>query len=89
MTVGGRKAAQVNLVTRAPASHLLYIALRDGGPPTMERLGAPDQGADPRAQLTVGPIGGDHQTFFPLISPYDLNSTYLLYIIPIPSQISA
>ena len=52
----------------------------------MERLGAPDQGVDPRAQLTVGPIGGDHLTFSPLISSYDLNSTYLLYLVPIPSQ---
>ena len=25
----------------------------------MERLGAPDQGVDPKAQLVVGPIGGD------------------------------
>ena len=25
----------------------------------MKRLGAPDQGADPRAQLIVGPIGRD------------------------------
>ena len=25
----------------------------------MEWLDAPDQGADPRAQLTIGPIGGD------------------------------
>ena len=85
----GRLAAQVNLVHYAPAPTSLFMALRDGGPPTMEQLGAPDQGADPRAQLTVGPIGGDHQTFFPLISPYDLNSTYLLYLILIPSQIGA
>jgi len=32
------------------------------GPLTMERLGALDQDADPRAQLTVGPIVGDHLT---------------------------
>jgi hypothetical protein len=38
----------MNLVTRAPAPHLLYIALRDGGPPAIVGLGAPDQGADQR-----------------------------------------
>ena len=54
-TVCGRKAAQVNLVARALASHLLYIALRDGSPPTMERLGAPDQGADQGPDSVVGP----------------------------------
>ena len=54
-TVGGRKAAQVNLVTRAPAFHLLYIALRNGGPLTMERLGTPDQGADQGPDSVVGP----------------------------------
>ena len=32
----------------------------------MERLGAPDQGADPRAQLVVGPIGGDQTNILPL-----------------------
>jgi hypothetical protein len=41
-------AAQVNLVTQAPAPHLLYVALRDGGPPASIGLGAPDQGADQR-----------------------------------------
>jgi hypothetical protein len=35
----------VNLGVRAPtAPHLLYIALHDGGPPIISRLGAPDQG---------------------------------------------
>ena len=47
----GRLAAQVNLVPCAPAPTFLFMALCDGGPPTMERLGTPDQGADPRAQL--------------------------------------
>ena len=32
----------------------------------MERLGAPDQGADPKAQLVVGPIGGDQTNIIPL-----------------------
>jgi len=44
----GRLAAQMNLVS--------YV-LCDGSPPTMERLGAPDHNADPRAQLV-----GDHLT---------------------------
>jgi len=35
----------------APAPTSLFMALCDGGPPTMERLGALDQGADLRAQL--------------------------------------
>ena len=81
--------AQVNLIPYALAPPPFFMALCDGGPPTMERLGAPDQGVDPRAQLTVGPIDGDHLTFSPLISPYDLISTYLLYLIPSLSQISA
>ena len=85
----GRLAVQVNLVLCVPASASLFMALCDGGPPTMERLGAPDQGVDPRVQLAVGSIGGDHLTFSPLISLFDLNSTYLLYLVPIPSQISA
>ena len=58
----GRLTAQVNLVPCAPAPTSLFMALCDGGPPTMERLGAPDQGVDPRVQLAVGPIGGDHLT---------------------------
>ena len=47
----------------APAP-LLFMALCDGGPPTILGLGAPDQDADPKAQLAVG---GDQLTFSPLI----------------------
>jgi len=36
-------AGEPRTTSRGP--HLLYIALCDGGPPTMDRLGAPDQGA--------------------------------------------
>ena len=32
----------------------LYIAQRDGGPPTTVRLGAPDQGAESRPELAFG-----------------------------------
>ena len=42
------------------------MVLSDGGPPTMERLGTPDQGADPRVQLAVGPIGGDQTNIISL-----------------------
>ena len=37
----------------------------DGGPPIMERLGTPDKGADPRAQLAVEPIGRDQSNRMP------------------------
>jgi len=49
----------VNLVSCAPAPTSLFMALCDEGPPTMKRLGAPGQGADLRAQLTVRPIERD------------------------------
>ena len=62
----GRLAAQVDIVPCAPAPTFLFMALYDEGPPTMERLGAPDQGADPRAQLAVGPIRGDQTNILPL-----------------------
>ena len=38
------------------------MVLCDGGPPTIEWLDAPDQDADPRAQLTVG---GDQTNILP------------------------
>ena len=44
----------MNLVARALASHLLYIALRDGDPSTMEQLDAPDQGTDQGPDSIVG-----------------------------------
>ena len=56
----------MNLVPCALAPTSLFMALCDGGPPTMERLGALDRGADPRAQLAVGPIGGDQSNILPL-----------------------
>ena len=33
----------------------LYIAHRDGAPPTVVRSGAPDQGAESRPDLAFGP----------------------------------
>ena len=80
----GRLAAQGNLVPCAPNPHLPFMVLCDGGPPTMERLGAPDQGADPRAQLA----GGDQTNILPLDLTLFLKLN-LLYLVPIPSQISA
>ena len=56
----------------APAP-LLFMALCDGGPPTILGLGAPDQGADPRAQLAVGPIGGDQLTGGTIVETRDKN----------------
>ena len=43
-------AAQVNIVVRALIPTSPFIVLCDRGPPTILGLGAPDQGADPRAQ---------------------------------------
>jgi hypothetical protein len=43
-------------MTRAPAPHLLYIALHDGGPPASIGLGAPDQGADQRPNEPLGSL---------------------------------
>ena len=51
--------AQVNLVVRALIPTSPFIVLYDRGPPTILGLGAPDQGADPRALLAVG---GDQLT---------------------------
>ena len=48
-------AAAVNLVLGAPAPTFPFIALRDGGSPTMIGLGVPDQGTDQRPKLVVGP----------------------------------
>ena len=49
-------AAQVNLVLSAFAPTSSYIALCDGGPPTMVWLGAPDQGA---RSSPLRPLGRD------------------------------
>ena len=46
----------------APDPHLLFMVLCNGRPPTILGLGGLDQGVDLRAQLAVGPIGGDQLT---------------------------
>ena len=48
--VGGVLGGSGEPRARRPGSHLLFMALCDGGPPTILGLGAPDQGVDPRAQ---------------------------------------
>jgi hypothetical protein len=55
MNVGGETAVAVNLVLSAPAPTFLFIALHDGGPPTIIGLGAPDHGADQMPKLAVEP----------------------------------
>jgi hypothetical protein len=44
----------VNLVLSAPAPTSLVYAQCDGGPPAMDGLGAPDQGASSRPKKVVG-----------------------------------
>ena len=63
-TVGGVLGGSGEPRAWRPGPHLLFMALCDGGPPTILGLGAPDQGADPKAQLA----GGDQLTFSPFIS---------------------
>ena len=71
---GGESGGAVNLVPCAPAPTSLYIA-GHRGPPTIERLGAPDQGANrsgPDGPLS--PLGGEiNLTFSPLISTFIFN----------------
>ena len=55
----GFLAAQVNLVPCVPAPTSLFMALCDGGPPTIIGLGAPDQGADQGPNWPLGQVGGD------------------------------
>jgi hypothetical protein len=73
----------VNLMFCAPGPHLLFIGLRDRGPPTRSRLSIPDQDAVKGSELAVGPIRlRSILTFSPLISTYlltlnfDFNSFY-------------
>ena len=68
--VGG-VAAQVNLVPSAVTPTSSYIALCDGGPPTMVWLGAPDQGARSSPFRPLGRDGVEIElTFSPSISSY-------------------
>jgi hypothetical protein len=53
---GGVATVAVNLVSCAPGPYLLFIGLRDRGPPTRSRLSIPDQDAVKGSELAVGPI---------------------------------
>ena len=59
----------------------------DRGPATSGRLSVPDQDAVKGSDWPLGQLMEIKLTFSPLISPYDLNLSYLLYLVPIPSQI--
>ena len=72
-----------------PPPFSLLIALCDRGPPTSGRLSVPDQDAVKGFDWPLGQSVDIKLTFFLLITPYDLNLTYLLYLVPILSQISA
>ena len=48
--------AVTNLVPRAPGPHLLFIALRDRGPPALLGLDAPDQGVGQGPNEPLGPL---------------------------------
>ena len=84
--LGGALAATVNLVPYAPAPMSLFMALCDGGPPTMERLGAPDQGVDQGPNWPLGQLVEINLTFSLLISPYNLNLTYFIFFHSIADQ---
>ena len=55
----GAVAAVVNLVTLATDPHLLFMALRDRGPPASHWAGRSRSERESKAQLAVGPTGGD------------------------------
>ena len=77
--LGGELAATVNLMSCALAPTFLFIALRDGGPSARRTAGRPDQGADQGPNWPLGQLMEINLTFFPLISPYDLNLTYFIF----------
>ena len=59
-----------NLGTRAPPApyRFFYMALRDGGPPIMSLLRAPDQGARLGVDLAVGLGPRSNLTFSPSLT---------------------
>jgi hypothetical protein len=74
---GGTFTVAVNLVLCAPSPHLLFIGLRDRGPPTRSRLSVPDQDAVKGFDLIVGSSRvRSILTFSPLISSYTLTLNF-------------
>ena len=65
--------AAVKLMSRATSPHLLFIALRDGGPPALHWAGRALSERESKAQLAVGPTGGDQPNILPLILSYTFN----------------
>ena len=51
--------AAANLVLRTTNPHLLFIALHDGGPPALHWAGRSRSERKSKAQLAIGPTGGD------------------------------
>ena len=68
--------AVTNLVPCAPGPHLLFIALRDRGPPALLGLDAPDQG--------VGQ--GPNEPLGPLVERYPFLSSEFTWISFLPSE---
>jgi len=52
--------------TLATDPHLLFMALRDGGPPASHWAGRSRSERESKAQLAVGPTGGDQPNILPL-----------------------
>ena len=82
----GHLAAQGNLVLCVPAPTSLLWCCAMGGHQPWSGWAPPIR---TWIQVPNWPLVEIKLTFSPLISPYSLNLTYLLYLIPIPSQISA
>ena len=87
--LSGELAAVVNLLSCAPAPTVLLWRCAMGAHLPVERLSDPDQGMDQGPNWPLGQLVEIKLIFSPLISPYNLNLTYLLYLVLIPSQISA
>ena len=64
--------AAAKLMSRATSPHLLFIALRDRSPPALHWAERSRSERESKAQLAVGPTGGDQ----PNILPVDLIFTF-------------
>jgi hypothetical protein len=56
----------LNLITLATGPHLLFMALRDGGPPAVLGLDAPNQGASQGSSGRWAILVGDQPNILPL-----------------------